>query len=226
MKVEDLKVGTEYKIGNRHGKFVEMRGKVAVLNHNGQEVYANPNDGIKLLEKAAEQPKYSNMQICKGCRQRKPLTEFRRTRGDGIGKTCKTCLARNILAGRVANGTKTGPKGPRNKENAHEETVEHNSLEKKVEMSVGTENFVDALRGEYGKDMVKNPGHYIGVKGLEVREVEENFLPKFQDGHLAHLAGAALEYLLRAPSKHRLVEDLEKLHYLAGEMVAYAKTKN
>ena len=71
-------------------------------------------------------------------------------------------------------------------------------------MSVGTENFVDALRGEYGKDMVKNPGHYIGIKGLEVREVEENFLPKFQDGHLAHLAGAALEYLLRAPSKTQI----------------------
>ena len=60
----------------------------------------------------------------------------------------------------------------------------------------------------------------------------ENFLAAEQMPQIcaavipAHLAGAALEYLLRAPSKHRLVEDLEKLHYLAGEMVAYAKTKN
>lgn len=68
---------------------------------------------------------------------------------------------------------------------------------------------------------VEQPSHYIGEKGLEVREIEENFLVRYQDGHLAHLAGALLEYLLRAPSKGKLTEDIQKVQYLANEMVEY-----
>lgn len=70
---------------------------------------------------------------------------------------------------------------------------------------------------------VEQPSHYIGEKGLEVREIEENFLVRYQDGHLAHLAGALLEYLLRAPSKGKLEEDIQKVQYLANEMVEYVK---
>lgn len=68
---------------------------------------------------------------------------------------------------------------------------------------------------------VEQPSHYIGEKGLEVREIEENFLVRYQDGHLAHLAGALLEYLLRAPSKGKLEEDIQKVKYLANEMAEY-----
>lgn len=70
---------------------------------------------------------------------------------------------------------------------------------------------------------VEQPSHYIGEKGLEVREIEENFLVRFQDGHLAHLAGALLEYLLRAPSKGKLTEDIQKVKYLANEMAEYVE---
>ena len=70
---------------------------------------------------------------------------------------------------------------------------------------------------------VKQPSHYIGEKGLEVREIEENFLIRYQDGHLAHLAGALLEYLLRAPSKGKLAEDIQKVKYLANEMAEYVE---
>lgn len=70
---------------------------------------------------------------------------------------------------------------------------------------------------------VEQPSHYIGEHGLEVREIEENFLVRFQDGHLAHLAGALLEYLLRAPSKGKLTEDIQKVQYLANEMAEYVK---
>lgn len=70
-------------------------------------------------------------------------------------------------------------------------------------------------------DTVEQPSHYIGEHGLEVREIEENFLVRYQDGHLAHLAGALLEYLLRAPSKGKLEEDIHKVQYLANEMVEY-----
>lgn len=70
---------------------------------------------------------------------------------------------------------------------------------------------------------VEQPSHYIGEKGLEVREIEENFLVRYQDGHLAHLAGALLEYLLRAPSKGKLEEDIQKVKYLANEMAEYVE---
>lgn len=70
-------------------------------------------------------------------------------------------------------------------------------------------------------DTVEQPSHYIGEHGLEVREIEENFLVRYQDGHLAHLAGALLEYLLRAPSKGKLAEDIQKVRYLANEMAEY-----
>lgn len=72
-------------------------------------------------------------------------------------------------------------------------------------------------------DTVEQPSHYIGEKGLEVREIEENFLVRYQDGHLAHLAGALLEYLLRAPSKGKLAEDIQKVQYLANEMAEYVE---
>ena len=72
-------------------------------------------------------------------------------------------------------------------------------------------------------DTVEQPSHYIGEHGLEVREIEENFLVRYQDGHLAHLAGALLEYLLRAPSKGKLAEDIQKVQYLASEMAEYVE---
>lgn len=72
-------------------------------------------------------------------------------------------------------------------------------------------------------ETVEQPSHYIGEHGLEVREIEENFLVRYQDGHLAHLAGALLEYLLRAPSKGKLAEDIQKVQYLANEMAEYVE---
>lgn len=75
----------------------------------------------------------------------------------------------------------------------------------------------------YQSDTVEQPSHYIGEHGLEVREIEENFLVRYQDGHLAHLAGALLEYLLRAPSKGKLAEDIKKVQYLANEMAEYVE---
>lgn len=72
-------------------------------------------------------------------------------------------------------------------------------------------------------DTVEQPSHYIGEHGLEVRKIEENFLVRYQDGHLAHLAGALLEYLLRAPSKGKLTEDIQKVQYLANEMAEYVE---
>lgn len=87
-------------------------------------------------------------------------------------------------------------------------------------------NFIEAVESMFNNSdnsQVEQPSHYIGEHGLEVREIEENFLVRYQDGHLAHLAGALLEYLLRAPSKGKLAEDIQKVKYLANEMAEYVE---
>ena len=87
-------------------------------------------------------------------------------------------------------------------------------------------NFIEAVGSMFNNSndsQVEQPSHYIGEHGLEVREIEENFLVRYQDGHLAHLAGALLEYLLRAPSKGKLSEDIQKVQYLANEMAEYVE---
>lgn len=106
---------------------------------------------------------------------------------------------------------------------AEKESEQEQSL---ADVLVDMVNFIEAI-GSMFKDsddsQVEQPSHYIGEHGLEVREIEENFLVRYQDGHLAHLAGALLEYLLRAPSKGKLAEDIKKVQYLANEMAEYVE---
>lgn len=68
-------------------------------------------------------------------------------------------------------------------------------------------------------DLVNHPSHYQGLKGLEVREVMENFVPKY--GQYGGLVSCdikdAIKYILRAPDKNGL-EDLQK----AQRMIKYA----
>lgn len=58
------------------------------------------------------------------------------------------------------------------------------------------------------KDAVNKPSHYVGEKGLEVKEVLENFV-KNKKGMEAHRWCSAVEYLLRYAEKNG-VEDLKK----------------
>lgn len=58
------------------------------------------------------------------------------------------------------------------------------------------------------KSAVNHPEHYQGVKGLEVKEVLENFV-KNKSGMEAHRWCSAVEYLLRYAEKNG-VEDLKK----------------
>ena len=58
------------------------------------------------------------------------------------------------------------------------------------------------------KSAVNHPDHYQGVKGLEVKEVLENFV-KNKSGMEAHRWCSAVEYLLRYAEKNG-VEDLKK----------------
>ena len=60
------------------------------------------------------------------------------------------------------------------------------------------------------KSAVNHPDHYQGIKGLEVFEVLENFLPKYQDSYESYLMGNVIKYVLRAPCKNNKLEDLKK----------------
>lgn len=66
-------------------------------------------------------------------------------------------------------------------------------------------------------EMVNKPNHYIGKKGLEVREIEKQFAPD-GDGYRAATWCNALEYLIRYPNKNGL-EDLRKLQNNVNELI-------
>lgn len=57
---------------------------------------------------------------------------------------------------------------------------------------------------------VNHPSHYRGVNGLEVFEVMDNFLPKYDNAIDGYLVGNILKYVLRAPCKGKMNEDLRK----------------
>lgn len=73
-------------------------------------------------------------------------------------------------------------------------------------------------------DMVAKPKHYIGVYGLEVEEVLQNFLPKITDGYVAHRVGSLIEYVLRHPEKNGC-EDLEKAQRNLKQVFDYYNLK-
>lgn len=112
---------------------------------------------------------------------------------------------------------------PANKEIKQEQSIADGLVDM---VNFAMVNFIEAVESMFNNSdnsQVEQPSHYIGEHGLEVREIEENFLVRYRDGHLAQLAGALLEYLLRAPSKGKLAEDIQKVQYLANEMAEYVE---
>lgn len=72
--------------------------------------------------------------------------------------------------------------------------------------------------------MVNKPKHYIGIKGLEVEEVLQNFMPKYKDGYSAHRAASAIEYILRSPEKNGS-QDIEKAIRNLQQMMEHENSK-
>ena len=60
------------------------------------------------------------------------------------------------------------------------------------------------------KDMVNHPEHYQGLYGIEVDDVMQNFIPKYQDAYVGAKICNVLKYILRAPAKGKQLEDLKK----------------
>lgn len=71
-------------------------------------------------------------------------------------------------------------------------------------------------------EMVNKPLHYIGINGLEVEKVLQEFIPKIPDSYIGHRVGSATEYILRAYSKNGL-EDIEKAIKNLQQVVEYEK---
>jgi len=71
---------------------------------------------------------------------------------------------------------------------------------------------------------ITKPNHYIGLHGLEVEEVTQNFLPRYKDGYVSHRAGSAIEYLLRAPLKNG-IEDIKKAKENLEQIIEYEESK-
>lgn len=76
--------------------------------------------------------------------------------------------------------------------------------QKRIELGIKT----DLKENARIKEAVNKPSHYVGNKGLEVKEVLENFV-KNKSGMEAHRWCSAVEYLLRYAEKNG-VEDLKK----------------
>ena len=93
MKASRMIVGEKYKVGAIVGTYVRMNGKMIVLENNGTEVHANPNDKIKKYTGEPTESLYTNKYPCKACGERKLACEFRRTKNGGLTHTCLECLS-------------------------------------------------------------------------------------------------------------------------------------
>lgn len=71
-------------------------------------------------------------------------------------------------------------------------------------------NFDKFYRKNKNKDMVNHPEHYQGLDGLEVDEVMQNFIPKYENSYVGAMIFNVLKYILRAPAKGKQLEDLKK----------------
>lgn len=67
MKASRMIVGEKYKVGVIVGTYVRMNGKMIVLENDGKEVHANPNDKIKKYTGETTESLYTNKYPCKAC---------------------------------------------------------------------------------------------------------------------------------------------------------------
>lgn len=89
------------------------------------------------------------------------------------------------------------------------------SLDKEPEDVTKTREALEYLKEmqkqrDCSSNAVNHPSHYRGVNGLEVFEVMDNFLPKYENAIDGYLVGNILKYVLRAPCKGKMNEDLRK----------------
>ena len=74
-------------------------------------------------------------------------------------------------------------------------------------------------------DIINKPNHYVGIQGLEVETVLQNFIPRYTDSYEAHRIASAIEYLLRSPLKNG-TEDVKKAKKNIEQVLRYRETQN
>ena len=74
-------------------------------------------------------------------------------------------------------------------------------------------------------DPVNKPNHYVGIQGLEVETVLQNFIPRYTDSYEAHRIASAIEYLLRSPLKNG-TEDVKKAKKNIEQVLSYREMLN
>jgi hypothetical protein len=67
---------------------------------------------------------------------------------------------------------------------------------------------------------VDSPNHYIGEHGLEVEDILQQFIGRYEDAYVAHRVASAIEYLLRAPLKNGN-EDIRKARKNLDQVLDY-----
>lgn len=74
-------------------------------------------------------------------------------------------------------------------------------------------------------DPINKPNHYVGIQGLEVETVLQNFIPRYTDSYEAHRIASAIEYLLRSPLKNG-TEDVKKAKKNIEQVLSYREMLN
>ena len=69
---------------------------------------------------------------------------------------------------------------------------------------------------------IDDPNRYIGEDGLEVEEILQQFIVRYEDAYVAHRVASAIEYLLRAPLKNGY-DDIEKAGTNIDQIMKYRK---
>ena len=93
---------------------------------------------------------------------------------------------------------------------------------------VETQEDYDVLMKEVSSeqsDPVNKPNHYVGIQGLEVETVLQNFIPRYTNSYEAHRIASAIEYLLRSPLKNG-TEDVKKAKKNIEQVLSYRETLN
>lgn len=149
---------------------------------------------------------------CKDCQEIKPIRLFGRMSGEGRS-LCNDCVTKRAQAQYVKTCTQCGVE-------KHVGEFDHyrKNQRKNICRECLSVRLKEGHKEKAMEDQVKQPKHYQGTQGLEVIDIMKNFLPKYQDGYVAGMIKDVIKYILRAPSKDNLLQDLKK----AREYLNYA----
>ncbi|HFI0682459.1 TPA: DUF3310 domain-containing protein [Streptococcus suis] len=188
--------GVEYKSAIWTIEKIKEEAQTAVIANPDRRIHEKKNvklSDLTLIKEEKPKP-VAEAKVCIECKMLKPVEDFSWFKGKTKrNPRCKACAFGRANAGKELQ------------RQAKLEEVSRMAEEQKLKL-------------EPVEDQVKQPKHYQGTQGLEVIEIMKNFLPKYQDGYVAGMIKDVIKYILRAPSKGNLLQDLKK----AREYLNYA----